>query len=87
MDRSLGEAVTASYPLVHDRDAPRQRSGSIDCSVYLMRFMEQLLDGEKLRVPEKDVPYLRLKYAARILLDGSATGVNGKGGPSSTDGV
>uniref|UniRef100_UPI0035D04FAD hypothetical protein n=1 Tax=Bartonella sp. MR168JLCBS TaxID=3243556 RepID=UPI0035D04FAD len=59
----------------------------IDCSVYLMRFMEQLLDGEKLRVAEKEVGYLRLKYAARILLDGSAAGVSGKGGPSTTDGV
>ncbi|KAH7668402.1 Ulp1 peptidase protein [Dioscorea alata] len=83
IEMELGEAATSSYALIHDRSTPRQKRGSLDCSVYVMRFIEQLLADEKLRVPQTDVPYLRLKYAARILLDGRAAGVGDKGETSS----
>ena len=78
----FGDTVTIKYPLVHDTETPRQKKESVDCAVYVMRFIEQLLWGEKLRLPQTDVPYLRLKYVSRILKEGRAAGVHEKGGSS-----
>ncbi|XP_039135787.1 uncharacterized protein LOC120273222 [Dioscorea cayenensis subsp. rotundata] len=79
VDMDLDESTTANYPIVHDTNTPRQKRRSVDCAVYIIRFIEQLLDGEKLRVPQADVPYLRLKYVTGILKEGSAAGITDKG--------
>jgi len=43
---------------------------SLDYSVYLMRFMEQVLNDEELYLSQSDVPHVRLEYVARIVEDG-----------------
>lgn len=50
--------------------------------MYVMRFIEQLFDDEKLRLPQTNVPYLRLKYVACILMEGSTAGISEKGNTS-----
>lgn len=64
--------ATTVYPLNLDRDYPMQKENIIDFNVYVMRFIKQILHGEKLRLPQNDVPYLRLKYIAHILTDSIA---------------
>lgn len=61
---------TNSCSLVHACDCPLQKVGSFDYSIYVMRFMEQILQGEKLHLLVSDKPFLRLEYATRILEDG-----------------
>ena len=78
----FGESATLSYPLIEDEDTPRQKADTVDCAVYVMRYIEQILDNQKLRIPHTDVPYLRLKYVATILKEGSAAGIFEKGDTS-----
>lgn len=66
--------ATTAYPLTHDRDYPRQKEGSVNCAVYVMHFIEHILQGEKLYLPQNDVPYLRLNYVAHILMEGVTHG-------------
>ena len=48
---ALAIGDTISYPLTHVRDCPQQRSDSLDYSIYAMRYMEQILNGEELHAP------------------------------------
>ena len=78
----FGDSATLSYPLVRDDATPKQKRETVDCVVYVMRFIEQLLNGEKLRLPHADVPFWRLKYVTRILKEGCAAGIIEKGDSS-----
>ncbi len=83
----FGQSLTLYYPLIHDNRTPRPRRGTVDCAVYVMRFVELILVGEKLRVPQKYVPYFRLKYVARILVEGRRSGLIEKGESSTGKGI
>lgn len=48
MEAKLDINDTNSYLLTHMCEYPKQRVGSVDCSIYLLQFMEHLLKGEEL---------------------------------------
>lgn len=63
------EEPMSSYSLTHVRNWSQQKDG-VSRSIYLMRFMEQILNREELYLHVTDVPFLRLQYMERILVDG-----------------
>lgn len=67
---NLERQARKSTPLNHERNYLLQKVGSVDCLVYVMCFIEQILDAKKLCLPQTDVPHMRLHSAARILMDG-----------------
>lgn len=52
--------------------------------MYVMIFIKQILQGEKLWLPQNEVPYLQLKYIVHILIEGITHGIH-KGESSKTE--
>lgn len=70
----LWEIATEKYPLIHECNCRRQKKGSIDCPIYVMPFIELILNGKKLCLPQNDVLHMRLHFTACILMAGIARG-------------
>lgn len=62
------------YPFIHEHNCSRQKLGSVDCLVYVMSFIEQILQGEKLHFLWTDVIHMRLHFTASIFMDGITRG-------------
>ena len=57
-------------PLEHEHSRPQQESGTIDCPIFIVCYMEQILREEELNITQTDVSYLWLHYITRILVGG-----------------